>query len=122
MILFASTNDDDEDYQRIRDEGLTNNLNSLEMGLVLASQPLGLIEDLTRESNMVGELTTMEISVTAAENLVDPILDTEVDLIFPMSTVSEGEIEIGGVGKTLEENLANSRPSVSKTGPSKTIY
>lgn len=44
--ILANTIDKDEDYQRVRDEELTSPLDCICLGLILARQPLVLIEDL----------------------------------------------------------------------------
>lgn len=51
--ILSSTTDEDEDYQMLRNDGLRNALNPLETGLVLASQPIGIIEDFTLEVDVV---------------------------------------------------------------------
>lgn len=45
--ILASTVDEDEDNQKVRDEELKSTLEPLYLGLVLAGQPLGFVEDIT---------------------------------------------------------------------------
>lgn len=59
--IMANTIDDDEDYQRFRDEGHKNSLNSLDMGLVFAGHPIRALEDLLVELDQVTQLVDMEV-------------------------------------------------------------
>lgn len=41
--ILASTTDEDDDYQNLRDKGLRNALDLLEMGLILVGQLINII-------------------------------------------------------------------------------
>lgn len=69
--ILASTIDENDDYQRLRDEGLRNALNSLEMGLVLAGQSITIIENLTLEVDEVDQPIVMEVDMTSQPTTKD---------------------------------------------------
>lgn len=67
--------DKDKDYQRIKNEGITSTLNPLEMELILAGQPIGMIEDLTQEANVADRLRKIEVDTIPVKNVEDLIPD-----------------------------------------------
>lgn len=50
--ILANNIDKDEDYQRVKSEGLTSTSNPMDMGLVLAGQPIKIIVDLMQAVDM----------------------------------------------------------------------
>lgn len=90
---------------------MANSLNPLQMGLVLAGQLIGIIKDLTKETNVVDKSTIMEIGVATNENPRDLIPNAQVDPTFLTTTRGQDEIEIRGLRETLDEILADAKPS-----------
>lgn len=92
--------DEDEDYQWIKDEGMTSTLDPLQLGLVLVGQPIGVVEDLTTVVDL-----GIEQPNTAMD--IDPILDVVVleilatsgppaELVPTNPPAIKDNIEIGG--------------------------
>lgn len=93
---------------------------------MLAGQPLCIVENLTSVSELEAEQPNTAMDI-------DQVLDVASPEVLAMATsglpakgvqadppASEDDLEISGVRETLDEILANAKPSFSKACPSKT--
>lgn len=117
--------DEGEDYQWLKNDGPRNTLNPLNMVLVLASQPIRVLEDLITELGETTWLAEIVVKPTGAVKEVghteevrnaENIDDTEVEVDATQSK----EIEVGGVRETLTEVLADVEPILVKSKAVKT--
>lgn len=95
--ILASTVDEDEDYQQFKNDGLNNTLNPLDMGLILAGQPIGVLEDLTAKLDEETWSAKMEVEPTGAVEGVIHAVDVE-DQVNATRSI---EVEVRGVKETL---------------------
>lgn len=66
----------DEDYQWVRDEGLTRQLDPLQLGLVLAGQPLGHFEEA-----LVGESQLLQPKLEKKVVGIEAVVDVKTDAV-----------------------------------------
>lgn len=101
--ILASSVDEDDDYQWVRDEGLTSTLDPLQLCLVLASQPLWLVEEPPLEPkpevNIIERVEMTDTGGPAEEAVGQDNWTTamEVDIVLEVPanpTREEGKIKV----------------------------
>lgn len=68
--ILESMVDKDDDYLRFKDEGRKSTLNCLDLGLVLAGQPISILADLTTEFEGATRHAEMEVEPNKAAGQV----------------------------------------------------
>lgn len=114
--ILASSVDKDEHYLSFKDERLKNTLNPLDLGLVLAGQPIGILADFIAELEEATRHVEMEVEPTKVEGQVSTTTEVEVQT----GVVQGEEVEIRGVKKTLSEVFAEAELSFVALGTVKT--
>lgn len=102
--------DKDDDYQKVKDERLVSTIDLVSLGLVLASQALGLFEVIA--TTEPPPIEPKPEKTTALEE--KPSVEAKVDVALE----GAGKVDAGIVDQTLNKILVDFDPSLSKVGPS----
>lgn len=114
--FLSTTVDENEDYRRLTDQGIKSLLHLKSLGHILASQPLGVLADLTTEFEKANRRMIRETEPVDEEEDID--IGTEVvpstDTTPERSVLERSQavialvdpLEVGVVRETLTEVLA----------------